>query len=195
MEATPRRLTMTTPTLTHKTEWKEADVQVSYLDEMAETIRDEALAQAREKLRVRYRDLNPARLLHRPDFLDYFKYALACGVAEALAANDRLVQAVYTYDPALNSDSEWSEERPLDTLAHLLVVVKKPSAALEAFVAALDRALTAVLKALPSATFAQCESVLDVSVITEQEVRLGLGYAAMLASVFAPPLRVWQREA
>ena len=186
---------MATEILTHETELKEADFRVSYLDEMAETIRDKALRQAREKVRRRYRDLDLAPLLQRADFFDYFKYGLAYGVAEALAANDTQVQAVYTYDPTLNPDSESSEERPLDAMVHLLVVVKKPSAALEAFIAALDRAVTMGLKALPATPFAQCESVLDVRVITEKDVRLGLGYAAMLSSVFTPPLKVWQREA
>jgi hypothetical protein len=186
---------MTTAALTPEAELKAAGLPVSYLDEMAETIRDDALTQAREKLRSRYRDLDLAQTLHRPDFFDYFKYGLACGLAEALAANDNQVRAVYIYEPTLNPDDELHAERPLDTRVHLLVRVTTPSAALEAFVAALDRALTATLKTLPSNLFAQHESLLDVNVITEKDVRLGLGYAALLSSLFTPPLKVWQREA
>ena len=186
---------MATGNLIHATEWKVADFQASSLDEMAETIRDKALRQAREKVRRRYRDLDLAPLLQRADFFDYFKYGLACGVAEALAANDTQVQAVYTYDPTLNPDCEASEARPLDIVVHLLVLATRPSAALEALVVALDRALTASLKALLSEVFTQCESILDLNVISEKDVRLGLGYAALLASVYAPPLKVWQREA
>ncbi len=94
----------------------------------------------------------------------------------------------------MNPDSESGEDMPMEATVHLLALVAAPSAALESFVAALDSALTASLKELPSPLFASRESVLDVNLITEKDVRLGLGYAALLSSVFAPPLKVWSRE-
>ena len=172
-----------------------ADQQVTSLDEVAETIREAALAAAREKLSAPQRSLDLASLLCRPDFFERFKHGLATAVSQTLAANDSHVQATYVYEPSANPDIETGTDLPPEAALHLLVLVTQPSAALEAFVAALDRALTATLKTLPSNLFAQRESVLDVNVITEKDVRLGLGYAAMLASVFAPPLKVWQREA
>jgi hypothetical protein len=74
-----------------------------------------------------------------------------------------------------------------------LVQVAKPSAALEVLIVSLDKELTAKLRALPSTRFAERASVLDVNLLTEEDVRLGTGYAVMLSSVFAPPLKVWQR--
>jgi hypothetical protein len=73
------------------------------------------------------------------------------------------------------------------------VVVQSPSAALDAFIASLDRALTASLNELPSPKFEQRTSILDVNILTEGDVKQGRGYAVLLSSVFTPPLQVWQR--
>lgn len=163
--------------------------------DLADTMRDEALKIARRTLPENKRDTDLAVLLQQASFLGNFKYGLVSGVAQALAANDQRVRAVYTYDPGINADSETGEELPLDMTMHLLVVVEAPSAALEAYINALDRALTESLKELPSPLFAQREFSLDVSLITEQDVRRGLGPAGLLSAIFTPPVKVWQREA
>ena len=83
--------------------------------------------------------------------------------------------------------------QPVDATVHLLVLVNSSSAALEAFISALDRALTASLTSLPSPKFAERDSILDVNLLTEKDVESGRGYAVLLSSVFTPPLKVWQR--
>ena len=172
-----------------------ADQQVTSLDEVAETIREAALAAAREKLSAPQRSLDLASLLCRPDFFERFKHGLASAVSRTLAANDSRVQATYVYEPSVNPDIESGAELPPDATLHLLALVTQPSSALEAFIAALDRALTDSLKELPSPLFAERKFTFDVSLITEKDVRLGLGPAALLAAVFTPPLKVWQRGA
>jgi hypothetical protein len=165
------------------------------IEQLADSIRDEALTLAQDKYAVFQRGSDLASLFRHPDFFEKFKYGLAVGVAGALAANDQNLLAAYVYDPSTNPDSENGEELPLEATLHLLALVSSPSAALNAFVASLDRALTASLKDLPSPLFARRESVLDVNLITEKDARLGVGYAALLSSLFAPPLKVWTREA
>jgi hypothetical protein len=162
---------------------------------MADTMRDDAIRTARRTLPKAKRDTELAILLSQPSFLGNVKYGLVSGVAGALAANDLRVRAVYTYDPGLNADSEAGDEMPLDVTLHLLVLVEAPSAALKAFVEALDRALTDSLKELPSPLFAERKFTLDVSLITEADVRLGLGPAGLLSAIFTPPIKVWEREA
>jgi len=78
-------------------------------------------------------------------------------------------------------------------LVHLLVLVTAPSAALEAFVASLNRALSARLGALSGACFSPSGRLLDINVVTEQEVHQGVGIARLLSAVL-PPVRLWQRK-
>jgi hypothetical protein len=165
------------------------------LQELVETLNEDAVAQARQKLLPPQRGADLRSLLETPAFLDAFKYGIASGVAKALSENDKSVQAVYVYDPSTNPDSESGVDLPMSATVHLLVRVVRLSAALEAFIATLNRALTAELRNLPSDRFARLESVLDVNLVTEQQVRLGAGYAVLLSSVFAPAIKLWQREA
>ena len=183
---------MTTSIFAHEALVKETKVSGPCLDDMAETIRADALTLAREKLGLPQHGSNLVSLLRQPGF-DYFKYGLAMGVSNALAANDPNVQAIYAYDPSTNADSETEEEITPDATVHLLVQVTMPSAALQAFIASLDRALLASLKDLPSPRFAQRESVLNVNLITEDDIRHGANFAGLLSGVFAPPLKIWQR--
>jgi hypothetical protein len=165
------------------------------LDELARALTNDALAHARAKLSSRDRGLDAASLLGRPNFVASLKAELASGIAHALAENDRRVRAVYTYDPALNADSEDGVGLPQDLTLHLIVWVESSSAALEAFIGALDRALIEGLQELSSPLFAQRSSWINPTIITDREVRLGLGAAGMLSAVFAPPIKVWDREA
>ena len=176
------------------TQAKEAQtVRVTPLQEVVETIREDALILAQDRLTDAMRGLDLKHLFRRPDFVDNFKYELASGVATALSDNDPRVEAIYTYEPSANPDSELGNDMPVDATVHLLVKVQVSSAALVAFIAALDRALTASLRDLPSPKFAERESVLDVNLITGKDIEEGRGYAVILSSVFAPPLKIWQR--
>jgi hypothetical protein len=163
-----------------------------HLDEVVETIRDDALAAAKERLRPAASGLDSRQLMQRADFAGCFLYRLAASVAQTLAALDERVLAVYTYDPSGNPCEEAGLELPPDNQVHLLVLVSAPSAALDAFTAALDRALTASLKEL-ALCCGEHESVLDVCSITEADVRAGRGLAGLLGSIFAPPIKIWQR--
>jgi hypothetical protein len=162
------------------------------IDEVAETIRDDAVEFARQQ--VDGEDAGLMSLLGRRDFLEIFKYGLESKIAEVLAATDRNVLAVYAVEADLNPEAEISGELPLDVTAHLLVHVSVPSAALQAFIGALDRALLASLKELPSPLFRERAFILDVNLITEQDIQQRIGFAKLLTSPFAPPLKVWQRE-
>src|SRR5574341_1317687 len=146
----------------------------SSLADAADTLPEDAIQAARKTLSVAKRDAELAALLGQPSFLGNFKYGLVSGVANLLAANDQRVQAIYTYDPTLCADSEVGEEMPLDMALHLLVLVEAPTAALQAFIDSLDRALTESLKELPSPIFAERTFLLDVSLVTEKDIRLGL---------------------
>lgn len=169
--------------------------QLSRLDEVAETLRDDALTAVRESLRPTERALDLKTLLRRPDFVNRFKHQLTLGVAQVLAAYDETVREVHVYDPTMSQESEISEEVLPDPAMSLIVVAAAPSAGLAAFARALDRALTASLKQLPSSWAAGRDSLLDLAVVAEKDVAQGVGPARLLAAVYTPPMKIWQRDA
>jgi hypothetical protein len=167
--------------------------QVPYLEDVTETIRDDAVEEARSKLSPFQSALSLEQLLEEDGFVDYFKYGLVSGVAKALAANDKHVQAIYALDPSANPDSETGASLPVEMTMHLIVKVSRSSAALEAFIDSLDKAMVRSLQSLPSPRFQMRTSILDVTVVTVEDVRHRVGYAALLSSMFAPALKIWER--
>ena len=185
---------MTDTIFSRQTGVRPVNSRPEYLDEVAETIRDDAIAQARQKLGAAHCSTGLDCLLRRPDFLGYFQYELASGVVNVLAASDRAVQAAYTYDPSANPDAEAGACLPQDATVHLIVFVAAPAPALEALMAALDRALTASLKELPSPRFAQRESILVVSLVSLEDARYGTNCAERWLDLLTAPLEMWRRE-
>jgi hypothetical protein len=185
---------MTLDMLTTQKTKSARSAQVSTLGELAKTIRASAVVEALSDRRSYA--TNEALLeleLSRPVVREAVKDGLARGVARALLAHDPQVQAIYAYDPSANPDSEAGDDRPFDATIHLLAIVTAPSAALQAFIAALDRALTESLKELPSPIFQIRESVLDINLITRQDVQERKGYAGLLSATFAPAIEICRR--
>ncbi len=168
--------------------------QVTLLSDLAKTIRANAVVEALGNRRSYA--CNEALLeleLSRQPVMENLKDGLSRGVARALAAHDSHVEAVYAYDPSANPDSDAGDDRRFDAALHLLALVATPSAGLQAFIAALDRALTESLTELPTPAFRGRESVLDIALITRRDVHGGRGYAGLLSSRFAPAVEIWRR--
>lgn len=168
--------------------------QAAYLHELAQKICDDAVNQAYTKLTPIQQNLSLKHLFQQHDFIKSFKYNLARGVAQTLALHDKRVQAVHLFEPSLNPDAEVSGELAFEATIHLLVVVETPSAALNAFVTSLDHGLSHCLGHLPSTLFTQRPLILDVNLVTKEAVERQRGLGAMLSSVFAPPLKLWERN-
>jgi hypothetical protein len=166
----------------------------SYLAEVAETIRNDALVAAREKLSLSRPHTDIERLFRHPGFFDYFKYELAVRVADVLGALDEPLQAVYLYDPFTDADGGIDHSMPPDATVHLLALVRAHTGTLGTWTTGLDDALTNSLRDLPAPTLARRVSVLDVMQISEEEARYCPHRRRLLSSVFAPPISIWQRE-
>ncbi len=164
--------------------------RATHLRDVAGAIAVEALALAQGKLTPKEQRLPAETLFRRRDFLDSFKYNLAKGVAAELAAHDRRVLEVYQFDSPTNPDVENGNDLPVDGNIRLLVVVEAPSAALNAFIQALDRTLAGCLEELRVPFLAGRSSVLNVAILSEEEKKQGTGYAGLLSAVFFPPLRL-----
>ena len=172
---------------------KPTKTRITQIQEVAETIRDDALAKARAKMGVLQRNQDLITLFDNHAFFENFKYGLAEGITKSLAANDARVQAVYTYDPSANPSVENGEYLPLDATVHLLIVVSTASQALEAFVDSLDRALAHFVGELPSPIFSGRTGLIDGAILSSEDLKRGTGLANMLHSIYAPPLKVWAR--
>lgn len=168
--------------------------QVTRLQEVAETIRDNALAAARSRLLARQQEAALADLLQQQAFLSSFKNGLADGVTNVIVANDGNVQAIYLFEESTNPDSETEDALAPDMTVHLLLLVDTNSAALEAFIESLDRSLTELVRDLPSPLLTKRTSLLNVIPITQDEVDGKQGYGALLSSMFARPVKLWARE-
>ena len=86
--------------------------RVSSLVEAAETITENAIDEAREKMGFYEQEAALEILLKRKDFSEYFKYALAQEVAQVLGAYDQLVESVYLFEESDNPDDDRLAEEP-----------------------------------------------------------------------------------
>ena len=169
--------------------------EVSTAAEIAETIRNEALTLAYKGFADAPSDGDLQKLLACPAFANHVKYRLAIAIANVLGTYDRRVLSVhYVYNTAPDPDAAVDPDAPGDPLLHFLVLVTSPTAALQAFVKALDRALVESMRQLPSPSLASLSTILDVTLATEDESSRGTGWTALLRSTFAPPVQLWKRE-
>lgn len=185
---------MLTDTIEREAKTEAPVVQITRLQEAAETIRDDALSAARSRLAARQQDAPLADLLRLPAFLNSFKYGLAEGATNVIVANDGNVLAVYHFEESANPDSETEEALTPDVGVHLLLLVRSNSAALEAFIKSLDGTLAGLIRELPSPALARRTSILNVIPITQEDADNKRGYGALLSSMFARPVKLWARE-
>lgn len=126
----------------------------------------------------------------------YTSHELACQLAQTLAALDRQVKAVYVFeDYATPEDLIFAEDSP--TLAiNLIAWVDRKTKALAVLAQGLDRALAERCNAFIAperGSDAGVIHVLDVQLVDDHDVRMRVGYGALLTSVHHPPIQVWKR--
>lgn len=123
----------------------------------------------------------------------YCQYALAKEVGRRLGELDQDVRAVYLCDyDATPHDACFG--RPASApLLHLIVWVQRKTAALEALVEVLDRALAEAYADLVG--MEGLTHLLDVQPVDDGEVNGRIGYGALLASPYQRPIDVWTRPA
>jgi len=120
----------------------------------------------------------------------YCLYSVAKQASAALGDLDPEIKAIYTLDyDATPHDLCFSEVNAGTSPIHLIVWVRRKTAALEALVASLDNALTqACNNALGRYSI---NSLLDVQVVDDDQVEGRVGYGALLSSLHQRPIRVW----
>lgn len=185
---------MTTINVKNQKIKKPLDVKVIQSEGLAKEIRENALQKTSEQVSRFDKEKDLEILFQGFDFTERFKYNIAVEVAKVLAEADENVLSVYQFGESMNPAIAGGDSFPVDPCTHLLCLVVSPSAALQAFIEALDRAVTDELTTLPTPCFANLTSALDISLITKEDVAARRGMAALLSSVHAPPLAVWRRK-
>ena len=179
---------------TVSTQMKVDKVKVININDTAEEIINRSINETRDKVSLFDQDRDLSLLLQDKVFTDQFHYILAGNIANELSNNDANIQSVYLFDPSANPGLESGDFLPVDPCLHLLLVVEKVSAGLNAYLAAFDRAITEVMNKMPSPNCSGIHSFMDAILITNQDIESRKGYAALISSIYSPPLRVWAKE-
>ena len=121
----------------------------------------------------------------------YCQYSVAQQVGMALGALDEHVNAAYVVDYDATPEDICFAPRAQTPLIHMILRVGRKTSALTALIEALDRALLRAYAQVLGDSSRQ--HLLDVQVVTEEEVERRVGYGALLSSIHQPPLRIWER--
>lgn len=185
-------MTTTLPT-THLPSAREetAKVEVSDAAAAAQACLAGAVAFMAEKMHLNRTMATIALKQNDRSAFGYFRYGLACQVAEHIAIMDEQVRAVYMYDDEATPEDEVFGEAQPTPLVHLIIVVQRKTEALNAMLDGLDRALVHGFAGL--ANVPHLANVLDTQVVLDKEVKGHIGYGALVTSLHHRPLAILQR--
>lgn len=164
------------------------------LQDVAEMICDYALERAYAPCTRSKRRCKLEQLLADWAFVQRFRVGLAQGVANVLAAYDERVLAVYLFGETGVARKENGESARPEMTVQLLVLVSARSAALDALGAALGQALAREVRKLAGPSLKEQDTLLNLTVITEEDVAQRKGLALLFSAAFNPPLAIWTRD-
>jgi hypothetical protein len=126
-----------------------------------------------------------------PVACSYCHYHVAKELGEVMGRMDNNIRAVYAYNFDDNlSDENYPQKALPFSLIHMIIWAGRKTKALRALIEALDRAL--VLKHRDLFGRSDLEHALDIQVIDDEDVKTRTGYAALLKSIYQPPIEVWR---
>jgi hypothetical protein len=126
-----------------------------------------------------------------PVACSYCHYNVAKELGEVMGRMDSNIRAVYAYNFDDNlSDENYPQNALPFSLVHMIIWAGRKTKALGALIEALDRAL--VIKHRDLFGRSDLEHALDIQVIDDEDVKARTGYAALLKSIYQPPIEVWR---
>jgi hypothetical protein len=169
-------------------------LQLPDAESIAENILTKALAFCADKLGLADAEQAAERLRgHDGPACSYCMYSIAAQAGESLGSLDEQVKAVYTldYDATPGDLCFAPDAASAAPTIHLIVWTQRKTAALDALVAALDRALVGAFTDLLGQH--GLAYLLDVQTIDDGDVETGTGYGALLRAIHNRPIQVWTR--
>jgi hypothetical protein len=126
---------------------------------------------------------------------EYLRYGLSKEIGQYLGGIDGSVQAVYAYEPeyaagALHLDSA---APGIDPGINLIVAVDRKNHALYSIAASLEDAVKESVQDLLCSKASGSCFALDLKIVDGEELASRRGYGALVTSVYAAPMRLWQR--
>jgi len=121
---------------------------------------------------------------------NYCNHSIAKQLGAVLGLLDKNIKAVYIcdYDDATPEDVCFCEAPPV-SLVHLIIWVECKTKAVDALVAAMDRAMAQHYSHMLG--LHDLQHVLDAQLIDDEDVSSRTGFGALLQSVYQPPIQVW----
>jgi hypothetical protein len=170
-----------------------SSLELPNVTSMAENILTEAMAFYAQKVGIDS-VATAADLLRQRDraACEYCFYGIAKQVAMSLGAMDENVKAVYLldYDATPEDLCFGTLDRGTPTI-HLIVWTERKTAALNALIAVLDRALADACADLLDRP--QVRNLLAVQVIDDADVENRMGPGALLDAIHHQPIQIWDR--
>ncbi len=122
--------------------------------------------------------------------LSYYNHDIARQLADLLGSLSKDIRAIYAHDYEGATPEEGSfEDTPPIPCVHMIIWAQRKTKALDALVETMDRAMVQHHRHMLGLT--ALERVLDARVVDDQDVRTRTGYAALLKSVYQPPIQIW----
>ena len=158
--------------------------------QVAKSICEDALSDAKEQLHPLLRSVELDRLDRREEFIRSFKFALEQRIVQKVAAWQPNVQAIFKFEEVpIENRCSW------DGSIHLLVKVPRLSNAIKSFGKMLDQSLVHYLKKLKWSRFRGHQSILEIQQVTQNELHHAVSYGAMFCAVYNIPMKVWPPKA
>ena len=129
-----------------------------------------------------------------PLAFNYYNYNIAKQLAEVLGSWDKDIRAVYAHDyEGATPEEICFEDASAFSLVHMIIWAERKTKALDALIETIDRVMVQHHRHILSLN--KLEHVLDAQVIDDEDVRKRTGYAALLKSIYQPPIHVWHSAA
>lgn len=129
-----------------------------------------------------------------PLVFNYYNYNIAKQLAEVLGSWDKDIRAVYAHNyEGATPEEACFEDASAFSLVHMIIWAERKTKALDALIETIDRAMVQHHRHMLGLN--KLEYVLDAQVIDDEDVGSRTGYAALLKSIYQPPIQVWHSAA